>query len=181
MKSLETYAMEWLRYKAGCVLLVNQRSVTYGGGVPDCVGVKRSRHVIEVEVKRSLQDFKANSDKRHIRMRDWSEWHRMNAPRQFYFIVPFALLPKVRPLLPPWAGLLSAPNAFQVQEAHVVVKAPVNDRARKLTLNECVRASALQTNMVLAQHRKIDELKTKLRNFNERKKEKGMASPAERR
>ncbi len=165
MKSLETFAMEWLRYTAGCVLLVNQRSLTWQhSGVPDCVGVKRSRHLIEVEVKRSLQDFKANALKRHVVYRERGLKHfEKHAARQFYFIVPFKLVAKVQPLLPAWAGLLSAPNSFQEQEAHVIVKAPVNDMAERMSLIDCVRASSLQTNMVLSQHRKIDELRERLR------------------
>lgn len=169
MKSLELYAMEWLRYKARCVLLVNERSIRYGAGRPDCLGVRANRTTVEVEVKRSLADFKNNAAKRHATYRSrGSEWHEAQAPSQFYFIVPFKLVARVTPLLPSWAGLLATPHAAQVRrprddEARVIVRAPTNRKASRLTVRECVEASALQTNMVLAQRRKIDELKERVK------------------
>lgn len=168
MKSLETYAMEWLRYSARCVLLVNERPIRYGTGRPDCMGVRKNRSIVEVEVKRSLTDFKNNALKRHATYRErGSEYHERQAPSQFYFIVPFKLVAQVTPLLPSYSGLLSAPHAMVKDEAFVVVRAPVNRLAIRLTLRECVEASALQTNMVLAQRRKIDELKERLKQAQE--------------
>ncbi len=163
MKSLETLALEWLRYRAGCVLLSEQRPIRYCGGVPDCVGVKPNRHWIEIEVKRSLQDFKSNATKRHMVHRERGVGYATrNGPRQFYFIVPHALVEKVAPWLPAGAGLLRAPNAFEPEEAVVVKAAQFNPAAERFPLKELSRACRMQANEVLALRNRVDQLKAKI-------------------
>lgn len=91
----------WLRYERGCFLVCWERS-PFGEHHyrPDVVGVEKRWRLVEVEVKHSLADFKANGSKRGLRM----AWQ---FPWQFWFAVPSALAPKVRPLLPDGAGLLA--------------------------------------------------------------------------
>ena len=62
----------------------------------------------EVEIKISLADFKADFKKREkhyaLLNRGWSGRHA--TPNYFSYCVPEHLLEKVRPLVPPYAGLL---------------------------------------------------------------------------
>jgi len=156
VKSLEQFAMEWLRYERRCVIVLNERTPRFWQGRPDCIGVTRDRHVVEVECKRTMSDFEANGNKRHLRnLTVFSD----TFPRQYYFMVPYKLAARVKLLLPAWAGLMHAPNAMQAQQAWVVVRAPVNERAKRLSLRECVESVALMTNQILAQQRRIQELK----------------------
>lgn len=90
----------WLRYEKGCFLVCWERSPLFTDCRPDIVGVEKRWRVIEVEVKHSLSDFKANQNKRGLK----TAWQ---FPWQFWFAVPLALADKVKPFLPDGAGLLA--------------------------------------------------------------------------
>lgn len=164
MKSLELYAMEWLRYQRRCIMVLSQRCPRYCNGVPDVIGVLESRLIVEIECKRTLADFKNNGKKWHIRQRETnSAWDLENRPYQFYFMVPFALVHKVEKILPEWAGLMHTPAAFQVQEVHIVKKAPINKHSKAMDDDEFTSSIALMTNQILAQQAKINQLIERLK------------------
>ncbi len=144
--NLEASAMYWLRFEKRCKAVLRERSprCPYGSR-PDVVGIMQSRYVIEVEAKRSMSDFRANGSKIHIRNR--VEGHLKRYPRQFYFIVPESLVEKVMPELPGYAGLITPHYA----SSKVIVKAPLNYEATKLTWKECVRLGECLSNQMIAQ------------------------------
>jgi hypothetical protein len=69
---------------------------------PDVLAVNRARKLIEIEVKRTVADFRANGNKAGLH-------HRWGLPEQFYFLVPSTIAAEVRPGLGPGHGLL-VPN-----------------------------------------------------------------------
>ena len=96
---------EWLRYKQRCYIITWERSPwPHARHKPDLVGVTESRHVIEIEIKRTMGDFKQDEEK--------VIWHQRRmctfpSPAKFYYMVPPELVEKVRPLLKEGHGLLA--------------------------------------------------------------------------
>lgn len=91
----------WLRYEKGCFMVAWERS-PFGDHCyrPDVVGIEKRWRLIEVEVKHSVGDFKANGKKRGLKL----AWQ---FPWQFWFAVPEEIANKVEPHLPEGAGLLA--------------------------------------------------------------------------
>ena len=132
--NMELMVMRWLWIQQRCHYVCEQRCPRYFCGSPDVIGVTRSRYVTEIEIKRSLSDFKADSDKWHRKNRDL---YLKQQPRLFYYAVPVDLVEKVKPLLPEWAGLLKCnPDLI---EPVVEVDAPVNKLSKRLEIKECVK------------------------------------------
>lgn len=146
--NLELMVMKWLRFEKRCLFVINERSPLYTGGNPDVLGVSRARESTEVEIKRSMADFRRNKEKNCIKLRDtWiSRW-----PKQFYFAVPENLSEKVLAELPEWAGLLSVDHAVTC-----VKRAPANKAAKKLTIKQCAHFAELMANQIMAQAQSIE-------------------------
>lgn len=144
----EYSALRWLRYEKRCTLVVFERSPLYNGAKPDVFGVLPSRLTVEIEIKRTLSDFKANSEKRCVRNR---EFYLECWPSYFYFLIPKKLTEKVVPLLPEWSGLMW----WEYCTTTVVRKAPRNLQAKRLTIKQMIRMVELQSNMLVAQARAI--------------------------
>lgn len=92
----------WLRYERRCVLVCWERT-PFGGSHnyrPDICGVTWQLRVIEIELKQTVADFKANREKRGLQWRVWE-------PQQFYFFVPPRLVELIEPLLAEADGLLT--------------------------------------------------------------------------
>ncbi len=104
-------------------------------GIPDCLGITKARYTIEVEIKRSLSDFKANAEKHHVRSRDLflSNW-----PKEFWFLVPESLALRASQHCPDWAGLAFMPE----KRIHFTItkEAPINREAARLSVKECCKA-----------------------------------------
>lgn len=79
--TLRAAGLQWLRYTRMCPLVAVERGPV--DGVPDLLGMDRSRRVTEIEIKRSRSDFRADREKRkHL-------WARpKSGPNWFYFLVP---------------------------------------------------------------------------------------------
>lgn len=150
---LELLAVEWLRFEKRCVLVMTERSPReWHCGRPDALGILPSRHMIEIEIKRTLSDFRSNAMKDCIGRRITMPWQ---FPRQFYFLVPYHLSNRVGFELPAWAGLMRAPDSESVQQISVMVKSPINDSAKRLTLIESVRAVGSLTNENIALRKQV--------------------------
>jgi hypothetical protein len=93
----------YLRYKRQCRLVTFERGTESFGDFPDVLAVTDDMRLIEVEVKVSLSDFKADAKKRKWLPYFAREWQ---GRRTFFYAVPFDLAEKVRPLLRPGLGLL---------------------------------------------------------------------------
>lgn len=151
--NLELMAMRWLRFEKRCRLAMFERSPRQAWcGQPDVLGVTDRRYLYEIEIKRSLSDFKANQRKPFHRLRTIgpSEFHDAKYPKMFWFLVPFELVDKVKPILPSWAGLLRGPTDGEIQTIWSVVKAPANNKSVPLTTKECVYLSQQMSNQILS-------------------------------
>jgi hypothetical protein len=144
---LETAALHWLMYVRKCHYAVRERSPRNAHfWEPDAIGVTKSRKLIEVEIKRSMADFRQNADKYVIRNR---AVFLDKFPYEFWFLVPTLLVAKVKKELPDYAGLLSPTESEQYPVA-VEVAAPRNHESKRLTLKECVKLARCLANHICA-------------------------------
>ena len=133
--------MRWLWLEKKCHYLIEQRAPRFWLGSPDILGVTAQRFLIEVEVKRSVVDFKRDADKRHRRNR---ERFLEDQAKLFYYMMPAEIADKVFHDIPEWAGVL-IPDANQHQ-AQVMKPSPVNNKSRRLSLKECAKMCRYMTN-----------------------------------
>lgn len=144
--NLELMAMRWLRFEKRCALILCERSPrAWSCGKPDVLGVTDARYLYEIEVKRSLSDFRADAKKtcrvnRHI--------HIEKQPKQFYYLMPAAIAEKAQVEIPNWAGLM-APGSRFYGALEVLKPAPVNKESRRLSLKECVHIAKLLSNFAI--------------------------------
>ena len=94
---IEASVMTWLRYDRGCPIVCVERGLEWRYR-PDILAVTKSRHLIEVEVKRTIADFRANAEKR---------FPDVAIRSQFYFAVPPDLADRIAAELPDGAGLIT--------------------------------------------------------------------------
>ena len=144
---LETRAMHWLLYSRKCHYAVRERSPRGHNGEPDALGITKSRKLIEVEIKRSMADFRQNADKYHIRTRSF---FLDKFPYEYWFLVPAVMVSKVKPKLPEYAGLLSDAGATAQFPVTVEVQAPRNQDSKRLTIKECVTLARCMANHLMA-------------------------------
>jgi hypothetical protein len=78
---LESSALQWLLYKKKCIITSMERGL-YDFYKPDVLGVTKKRELIEIEIKRSFQDFKANFKKDFFKIAK-----KEHLPHYFYFLV----------------------------------------------------------------------------------------------
>jgi hypothetical protein len=76
-------------------------NVSWGLGLHECdlLVLRASGFAVEIEIKRSLADLKAESKKRHI--------HTSEKIREFWFAVPHQIYDKAVDLVPEKAGILT--------------------------------------------------------------------------
>lgn len=147
-------AMRWLRWKKNCVLVLTERSTReWACGRPDVLGITCARYMIEVEVKRTIQDFRADSKKR---CRTTRHLYPEYSPKLFYYAVPPELV-SLETELPAWAGLLSVPER-RSWGLEVIRAAPVNQESRKLTVKECLRIAHLMSNEIISAHEHTESI-----------------------
>ena len=135
---MEIHIFFWLRFVRQCPIVLFERTPRPICGQPDVLGVTQSRYLIEVECKRSMSDFRANTGKQSM------IWRRQGFkselfPRQFYFCVTEAMANSAEKELPDFAGLCVCGNTGRLQ---FTKNAPVQD-SRRLSLKECSKISKL--------------------------------------
>lgn len=154
--SLELSAMRWLWLEQKCLIVLQERTPKYGMGQPDVIGVTPGRYLTEIEIKRSLSDFKSDFKKPHrvVRMarnpRTGEEWEGMhsatNHPRLFYYLTDQVLAEKIKDLIPEWAGqmvLLNDEHHYNV--ISIIKRAPINKDSTPLNLKQCARLARQMT------------------------------------
>lgn len=151
MTDLEYYAARWLKWDKDCSIVMTERSPRTMAGQPDVFGVTKARYTLEIEVKRSVSDFRANAKKYHIVNRcstdpEVAARFAARAPKQFWFMVPPNLVSKAELELPEYAGLLTL-NGVEVS---VIKRAPSNNASERLSLKECARLMQCAGNMIIA-------------------------------
>jgi hypothetical protein len=156
--NLELMAMVWLRTEKRCAIVTRERSFRYMAGQPDVIGITKARFVIEIEIKRSVADFRADAKKHHRQNRGF---YLDSQPNQFYYLMPKLIADKVESEVPIWAGLMFVDEqGYGCQVRNV---APVNKLSRKVSLKECVRAVEHQTNFILSLERQNDNFKCRFK------------------
>ena len=145
---------EWLRYERGCYLMAWERIPwEYAHHKPDLVGVDASRKCVEIEIKRSVADFKNDAEKviwsqRDLFKRAW--------PQQFYYFVEPAIVDKVLPLVRDGFGLLTfwpegtKPTVYGNKEIKVVKRAVKQKDAKQLTLHQLMVLARAQSGSMAA-------------------------------
>ncbi len=140
--------MTYLRYDQQAVLLTWERSPWHEHN-PDIFAVFPDRRTTEIEIKRSLADFKKDKEKYIWNRRKFGQlW-----PHRFYYFVPPELVDKVTPLLEHGCGLLTKVGRYDVtniSKLKVVVKAKVQPTAHKLTTREIVEMAKHQSGAMVA-------------------------------
>lgn len=158
--NLELMALRWVLYEKKCEMALRERSPrVYPCGEPDVLGITKNRYLIEIEIKRSLSDFKADAHKfsRKNRGGDFltnatnREWLFSKLPKQFYYLVPCELTKKVEPLVPEWAGLMRGPGRSEPQGIVVVKTAPANNESKRLSVKECCRLVRMVANWAMSE------------------------------
>lgn len=137
--TLEVAATRWLALQKRTMLILSERTPRHwvlGYSRPDLLGVMPSRHMIEIEIKRSWSDYHANAEKRHVQNRDF---YLRNWPQQYYFCAPMKLAERIATQHPEWAGVMGV-HGLSVE---VLKKAPKNALATKLTIKECIHLGRL--------------------------------------
>lgn len=141
---LEASALEWLRYDRRCLLVCTERTPMADPCRPDVLGVLPNRRLIEIEIKRSMADFRANGDKRGMQ-------HRPFWPSQFYFLVPREMVEKVRGEMAAAilhesysrAGLLTLIDGSRgftgLPQVVVITRAQINKTAVRLSVHQIAR------------------------------------------
>lgn len=150
--SLELAAARWLKWEKRCRLVLTERTPRYCHGQPDVLGITESRYLLEIEVKRSMSDFRANQKKNHMQNRfclesQISTPYMRSAPKQFWFMVPEKLVEKVQAELPDFAGLMTVRNGVS---AEVVTPSPTNELSERLTIKECAKLMNCAGNQIVA-------------------------------
>lgn len=120
--------------------------------------IKRSGFAVEIEIKRSLQDMKAEKNKGH------NHKDRQNRINEFYYAFPIELLEKCKPFVPDGAGIItchkSLDNSYRTY-ARFVRNAVKIKNSRKLTLEEQFKVARLGTMRIWSLKNKIIKLQNK--------------------
>lgn len=151
--TLEYLGLIWLRFDRGCAVALYERNPRNGLGKPDVLGVSKAGYLYEIEIKRSMSDFRANARKYHLRDRYAGcadDWRANLYPKFYWFLVPNELAPKVLPMVPDWAGLLRNGAKDEPQTVYVVKSAPEHKDSRKLTIKEKIRLASCMANQILS-------------------------------
>jgi len=116
------------------------------------------RTVIEIEIKRTMADFRANSRKRCIVHRDGR--HDIT-PEQFYFLAPRSLAPSLVDLMPKGYGLLmpsSRVSRFTGLPLLVCLRPAMKQNPSKvLTMREIVRLLKAQSGTLVSALAKVSK------------------------
>lgn len=145
-------ALEWLRYERGCPIVTWERGPWDRlGHRPDVMGVSKKRELVELEIKRTYQDFKNDAEKRIWQNRDL---FKVGWPHYFSYFTPPELVEKVTPLLRDGFGLVtydSSKRTYSGLPALVSVKRATRQKdARTLTTNQLVRMVAHQSGTLVS-------------------------------
>ena len=135
-----------MKFEKRCPLVIHERSPRERHtGQPDVLGITNDRYMLEIEIKRTVSDFRANFNKEHMRNRccdvpEIRDAYLKRGPRQFWFLVPEKIRVKIQEQVPDWAGLLIYdPNQGGWGHIQCVKKSPTNQLSEKLSLKDCAR------------------------------------------
>lgn len=149
--TLELIALRYFKFERRLPFALRERSPRWGHGQPDILAVSKHRYLYEIEIKRSLSDFRRDALKASRRNRDL---YPERQPKEFFYLVPRDLAEAVAAEAPDWAGVLTTPDPGEW--AHVVRPAPVNRAAKRLSVKECITLFRLMSNYNLSLERIVN-------------------------
>jgi len=103
----------------------------------DLLIIKKSGYAVEVEIKMSLNDVKADLKKKHS--------HDNEKIKELYFALPESIYDKAIEFIPEKAGLIIIKNIKDKIFAFIKRSPIINKNSRKLTLEEQLRFARLGT------------------------------------
>jgi len=162
---------EYYRYERQAPIFSFERSVgSYGNHHPDILVVTNKRRLVEIEVKVSLSDFKADAKKRIWAARD-SGWCAM--PYQFYYAIPDYLVEKILPLVRKDCGVLSVKYRRDFFSKSVMCnrRAPINKKSKKLSLTRATKMAYNQTGTLCSLMEKNYKLTETLKEIRAKEKD----------
>lgn len=136
-------------------------NVSWGVNLHECdlLIIRKSGYGIEIEIKISKSDLKADFKKRHNHV-DY-----FNRLREFYFAIP-EYLEDCLPLIPEHAGVISVSkniiSGTLYTQCRTIRKCKINTKADKFCDNEILKIAHLGTMRLWSSRRKYIELKRKV-------------------
>lgn len=127
-------------------------NISWGIGIHECdmlIVRIQTGLAIEVEIKRSKADLKADFKKEHN--------HNDDRIKEFYYALPEELVESCKELIPERAGLISIKLYRKKYKAEIIKKAKIN-KARRLTEHESLRIAHLGTMRIWSLKNKINKL-----------------------
>ena len=131
-----------------CVIVPN---ISWGFKIHECdmLVIRQTSYAVEIEIKRSISDLKADFKKKHD--------HSDDRIKEFYYAVPEELLEASTELIPEHAGIISIEYFRKKYRAVIIRKAKIN-KARRLTVEEVLRISHLGTMRIWSLKKKLIKL-----------------------
>jgi hypothetical protein len=135
------------RYKRQAAMVAFERGIDVAIHIPDVQVVTKDRRMVEIEVKITMADFRADAKKRIWMFRDRGIGLM---PYQFYYAMPYDLAESVKADVRPDCGLLGVLPIKHRWERHsdrviCLRRAPRNKEAGRLSLKKCVQMVKHQT------------------------------------
>lgn len=131
-----------------CVIVPN---ISWGFKIHECdmLVIRNTSYAVEIEIKRSISDLKADFKKKHD--------HSDDRIKELYYAVPEELLESSTELIPEHAGIISIEYYRKKYRAVIIRKAKIN-KSRRLTAEEILRISHLGTMRIWSLKKKIIKL-----------------------
>lgn len=156
--NIEYRCARWLWLERGCVVVLRERTPCYMAGQPDVFGITAARFTIEIEIKRSYSDFRADFAKTHRRNR---HLYLDRQPKQFYYCIPKSLKDRIEPEVPDWAGLMTISlDNFYPQVSRV---SPINSESKRLSVKQCCKLLRVTTNYAMGLESSLDSIVSQFR------------------
>ena len=152
-RELTGAALFWLLTEQRCTLVTVERG--FGWGNPDALGMLPDRRLVEVDVKTSMRDFRANAHKNHVQSYNIPGLDSPGIPSKYYFLVPPEISQRVISELPEYAGLLTIDGDKSwgngARLILVIKQAPRMPR-RRLTVNQAITMAKNQSRAFVSEY-----------------------------
>lgn len=145
---METAIADLFNYRKNVIV----PNISWGIGIHECdmlIVRIQTGFAVEVEIKRSKADLKADFKKEHK--------HNDDRIKEFYYALPEELIESCKELIPETAGLISVRLYRKKYKAEIIKKAKIN-KARRLTEHELLRITHLGTMRIWSLKNKINKL-----------------------
>jgi hypothetical protein len=151
---LRACAAAYLRYRRRCPLISFERaSGDTLRGRPDVLGLTKERQWVEIEIKTSVSDLRADMKKR--------KWLLgMMSYRQFYYLMQPEIVGVAKKEVPDGRGImtLAKTQVYGLHEIMIVKKAAINRDAPRASTREVVEAVWHQSGTLCGLAREIAEV-----------------------